>query len=86
LAAAFLATSQAISRDTFPPRQLGASQAIFALGAILGPALGPPIGGWLVDNFNWELGFLHQHRRGNDRDHSVADDTPGPNGSARDTN
>jgi DHA2 family multidrug resistance protein len=53
-----LATAQAILRDTFPPRQLGASQAIFALGAILGPALGPPIGGWLVDNYNWNWVFF----------------------------
>jgi MFS transporter, DHA2 family, multidrug resistance protein len=53
-----LATAQAILRDTFPPRQLGASQAIFALGAIMGPALGPPIGGWLVDNFTWNWVFF----------------------------
>jgi MFS transporter, DHA2 family, multidrug resistance protein len=53
-----LATAQAVLRDTFPPRQLGASQAIFALGAILGPALGPPIGGWLVDNYNWNWVFF----------------------------
>ena len=39
-----LATAQAILRDTFPPKQLGVSQGIFALGAIMGPALGPPIG------------------------------------------
>jgi MFS transporter, DHA2 family, multidrug resistance protein len=53
-----LATSQAILRDTFPPEQLGVSQAIFALGAILGPALGPPVGGWLVDNFTWNWVFF----------------------------
>lgn len=52
-----LATSQAILRDTFPPRQLGASQAIFALGAIMGPALGPPLGGFLVDNASWNWVF-----------------------------
>jgi DHA2 family multidrug resistance protein len=52
-----LATGQAILRDTFPPEQLGLSQGIFALGAIMGPALGPPIGGWLVDNYSWNLCF-----------------------------
>ncbi|MBV8636881.1 MAG: DHA2 family efflux MFS transporter permease subunit [Candidatus Eremiobacteraeota bacterium] len=52
-----LATAQAILRDTFPRQQLGTSQAIFALGAILGPALGPPLGGYLVDNYAWNWCF-----------------------------
>jgi DHA2 family multidrug resistance protein len=52
-----LATAQAILRDTFPPRQLGLSQGIFALGAIMGPALGPPLGGLLVDNISWNWVF-----------------------------
>ncbi len=52
-----LATAQAILRDTFPPKQLGVSQGIFALGAIMGPALGPPIGGILVDNYSWNWCF-----------------------------
>ncbi len=52
-----LATGQAILRDTFPPKQLGLSQGIFALGAIMGPALGPPLGGVLVDNFSWNWVF-----------------------------
>jgi DHA2 family multidrug resistance protein len=52
-----LATAQAVLRDTFPPKQLGMSQAIFALGAIMGPALGPPLGGYLVDNYTWNLCF-----------------------------
>ncbi len=55
--AGLLATSQTILRDTFPPEQLGASQGIFALGAIMGPALGPPLGGFLVDNANWNWVF-----------------------------
>jgi DHA2 family multidrug resistance protein len=55
--AGLLATSQTILRDTFPPEQLGVSQGIFALGAIMGPALGPPLGGFLVDNANWNWVF-----------------------------
>ncbi len=56
--AGLLATAQTILRDTFPAEQLGLSQALFALGAIVGPALGPPLGGWLVDNFSWNWVFL----------------------------
>jgi len=52
-----LATAQSILRDTFPPKQLGLSQGIFALGAIMGPALGPPLGGVLVDNLSWNWVF-----------------------------
>jgi DHA2 family multidrug resistance protein len=52
-----LATAQSILRDTFPPKQLGLSQGIFAIGAIMGPALGPPLGGLLVDNVSWNLVF-----------------------------
>ncbi len=52
-----LATAQSILRDTFPPKQLGLSQGIYAIGAIMGPALGPPLGGVLVDNASWNLVF-----------------------------
>ncbi len=53
-----IATAQATLRDTFPPEKLGASQAIFALGAIVGPSIGPTIGGWLTDNFSWNYVFF----------------------------
>ncbi len=52
-----LATSQSILRDSFPPKQLGLSQGIFAIGAVMGPALGPPLGGVLVDNASWNWAF-----------------------------
>jgi DHA2 family multidrug resistance protein len=52
-----LATSQSILRDSFPPKHLGLSQGIFAIGAVMGPALGPPLGGVLVDNASWNWAF-----------------------------
>jgi DHA2 family multidrug resistance protein len=52
-----LATAQSILRDTFPPAKLGISQGVFALGAIIGPTLGPPVGGILVDNASWNWVF-----------------------------
>ncbi|BDE04889.1 MFS transporter [Vulcanimicrobium alpinum] len=53
-----VATGQAALRDTFPRRLLGASQAVFALGAIVGPSIGPTVGGWLTDNFSWNYVFF----------------------------
>lgn len=52
-----IATGQAIMRDTFPPKQLGLSQALTSIGAIVGPSLGPTLGGWLTDQFSWNWIF-----------------------------
>jgi len=52
-----LATSQAILRDTFPPRQFGLSQAIFTIAVVVGPSSGPTIGGLLTDNVSWRWVF-----------------------------
>jgi DHA2 family multidrug resistance protein len=53
-----IATAQATLRDTFPKEKLGLSQGIFSIGAILGPAIGPTLGGWLTDNFSWNWVFF----------------------------
>ncbi len=53
-----IATAQATLRDVFPKEKLGASQAIFALGAIVGPSVGPTLGGWLTDNYAWNYVFF----------------------------
>jgi DHA2 family multidrug resistance protein len=51
--AALVATSQAILVDTFPPKQLPIGQALFGMGVIIGPTIGPTLGGWIVDNYDW---------------------------------
>jgi MFS transporter, DHA2 family, multidrug resistance protein len=48
-----LATAQVVLRDTFPRESMGMSQSIFALGTVLGPSIGPTLGGILVDNLSW---------------------------------
>lgn len=52
-----ISTSQAILRDTYPLKEQGTAQGIFAMGVIVGPALGPVIGGWITDNLNWHWIF-----------------------------
>ncbi len=49
--------SQAVMLEAFPPRQHGKAMAIWAMGAIVAPVLGPVLGGWLTDNFSWRWVF-----------------------------
>jgi MFS transporter, DHA2 family, multidrug resistance protein len=49
--------AQAIARETFPPAEQGMAMAIFSMGVILAPALGPTLGGYLVDNLSWQWVF-----------------------------
>ncbi len=50
-------TAQAILFETYPPQKRGAAMAIFGLGAMVGPAIGPLLGGYIVDNASWPLIF-----------------------------
>jgi DHA2 family multidrug resistance protein len=50
-------TAQAILFETYPPEKRGAAMAIFGLGAMVGPAIGPTLGGYIVDNASWPLIF-----------------------------
>ena len=52
-AGALQPTEQAILRQTFPPREQGMAMAVFSLAVMIGPALGPTIGGFIVDNWSW---------------------------------
>src|SRR5690349_7227077 len=54
---ALLVTSQTIITESYPPEKRGMAQAIYGLGVIVGPTLGPPLGGFIVDHFTWPYIF-----------------------------
>src|SRR6187397_3655855 len=54
---ALLVTSQTIITESYPPEKRDMAQAIYGLGVIIGPTLGPPIGGYIVDHFSWPYIF-----------------------------
>jgi DHA2 family multidrug resistance protein len=56
--AALLSTAQATLRQIFPREQQGMVQAIFIMGIIVAPTLGPTLGGWITDNYHWGWCFF----------------------------
>jgi len=56
--AALLSTAQATLRQIFPMEQQGIVQAIFLMGIIVAPTLGPTLGGWITDNYTWNWCFF----------------------------
>ena len=52
-AGALQPTEQAILRQTFPPQEQGMAMAVFGMAVVLGPAFGPTLGGYIVDNYSW---------------------------------
>jgi DHA2 family multidrug resistance protein len=55
---AIIPTSQSVLFSRYPERQHGMAGALFGIGAITGPLLGPTIGGYLIDVSSWHLIFL----------------------------
>jgi DHA2 family multidrug resistance protein len=51
-------TAQALLFETFPPKERGGAMAIFGIGAMFGPAIGPLLGGYIIDNYSWPLIFF----------------------------
>ena len=49
---------QAILVDTFPPAQRASAFALYTIAIVTAPAIGPVLGGWITDNFNWRWVFL----------------------------
>lgn len=57
-AGALQPTEQAILRQTFPPAEQGTAMALFSVAVMVGPAFGPTLGGWIVDNYHWSWIFF----------------------------
>jgi MFS transporter, DHA2 family, multidrug resistance protein len=57
-AGALQPTEQAILRQTFPPREQGMAMALFAMAVMVGPAIGPTLGGYIVDHYHWSWIFF----------------------------
>ena len=49
--------SQAVLLESFPPARRGAAMAVFAMGVVVAPILGPTLGGWITDNYSWRWVF-----------------------------
>jgi DHA2 family multidrug resistance protein len=56
--AALVSTAQATMMEIFPPQQLGMVQAIYGIGIMVGPTVGPTLGGWITDNYSWPWIFF----------------------------
>jgi MFS transporter, DHA2 family, multidrug resistance protein len=55
--AALVPLSQAVLLDINPPTRHARAMAVWVMGVTLGPIIGPALGGWLTDNYNWRWVF-----------------------------
>src|SRR5256714_11551077 len=55
---ALMTVSQAVLFESFPRREAGMAMAPFGLGVMVGPAIGPTLGGWLTDHHGWPWIFF----------------------------
>jgi MFS transporter, DHA2 family, multidrug resistance protein len=51
-------SEQAILADTFPPAKRGQAFAMYGLAVVCAPAIGPTLGGWITDNYDWRWIFF----------------------------
>jgi DHA2 family multidrug resistance protein len=49
--------TQGVLLDSFPPEKQGSAMTLFGVAALIAPILGPPIGGWITDNYSWRWIF-----------------------------
>lgn len=51
-------SEQSIIADSVPPEKRGLAFAIYGLGVVFAPAIGPTVGGWITDNYSWHWIFF----------------------------
>lgn len=56
--AAVVPLSQSIMMDLYPPRQRGSAMAMWGMGVMVGPIVGPTLGGYLIDSYDWRYVFF----------------------------
>jgi DHA2 family multidrug resistance protein len=56
--AALVPLSQSVMLDAYPIEQRGQAMGIWGVGIMLGPIMGPTLGGWLTENYSWHWVFL----------------------------
>ncbi len=50
--------AQAILMESFPPARRGVAMAVYGLGVVVAPIVGPTLGGWITDNYSWRWIFF----------------------------
>ena len=55
--AALVPLSQSVLLGIYPPERQGFAMALFGVGVMAGPVLGPVLGGWLTENYSWRYVF-----------------------------
>ena len=56
--AALVPLSQAVMLDIYPPGKHGSAMAVWGVGVMIGPIMGPALGGYLTENFDWRWVFF----------------------------
>ncbi|MET0754423.1 MAG: DHA2 family efflux MFS transporter permease subunit [Pyrinomonadaceae bacterium] len=49
--------AQAVLLESFPPAKRGAAMALYGMGVVVAPIIGPTLGGWITDNYSWRWIF-----------------------------